>query len=95
VTASELAEIRHLRAKLENLEDRYKTLLASMGAVHTALTALAPLSSAGSAQCSFLASLTQMAHLPNDNSTGSTWITGERDFYNNLKAACVSSNYMA
>ena len=79
-----------MQKSLAGLAAQYKTDV-TLGV----LLDLGPLISAGSSQASFLASITQMAHLPNDNSTGSTWVTGERDFYNNFKAEAVSSNLMA
>jgi hypothetical protein len=60
-----------------------------MGAVHTALTALAPLSSAGSAQCSSLAALNvPTPHQTTSNATISTtagtFTNAERITFNNL-----------
>ena len=88
--------------KVENAHDRIDALISviatmksNISTLQTGQTVLQPLINQGLTWNTWLASLTQMPHLPNDNNTGPNWATGERDFYNNLKAGCVSNNFMS
>lgn len=89
-STSESAQNAHGRA--DDMVDLVHALTLRVVALENAL---GPLVAAGSSQATFLASISQMSHLPNDNNTGSTWVTGERDFYNNFKAEAVAHNLMA
>ena len=89
-STSENADNAQIRA--DDMVDAVHALTLRVAALENALN---PLVGRGFSWCTWLASCDQMAHMPNDNNTGSSWATGERDFYNNFKAEAVAKNFMA
>lgn len=78
-------------------QQRIDALLLRVTALETEVTALkAGHFTAGTlSNIAFLATLVQVAHIVNDNSTTDTWDSAGRDLLNGLKAAVVASNLMA
>ncbi len=77
--------------KAYEIEGRLNTYIGLM----KGLAPIANANSVSTTNATFLATLTQMGALPTDGNTGSSWATGERNYYNNLIGELISSKLMA
>jgi hypothetical protein len=86
-------------SKATSAHNRIDDIVGFLHTTNTSVTsitnALQPLINAGSSQATFLAGLSQTAHLANDNSTTDTWDSAGRGLWNSLKASVVDTGIMA